>query len=84
MTPGGLFGGGMDERAQSDAALWTLRQAAEYAPRLIDVVWYLDRDQPASRSTRNVWTTGLRYANGTPKRLLGALAAYARSRTAPQ
>jgi hypothetical protein len=79
MTPGGYFSGGMDEETQADAALWTLREAARFAPRLIDVVWYLDRDQPASTSTRNVWTMGLRYANGAPKRLLGALVALARA-----
>jgi hypothetical protein len=79
MTPGGYFGGGMDEQAQADAASWTLRAAARFAPRLIEVVWYLDRDQPANRSTRNVWTTGLRYANGAPKRLLRVLAARARA-----
>lgn len=75
MTAGGYHGDALSPDCQARFAIHTLDEARRYSSRLRSFEWFLIRDQP----TAGTYMTGLRFADGTPKPLLGWWRSYVES-----
>jgi endonuclease YncB( thermonuclease family) len=71
-TPGGYHGDALTGDQQAAAAMWELREASRFTPRLAGFFWFLDVDQSTNEATRNIYKSGLHEDDGAAKPILSA------------
>lgn len=78
-TPGGYQGDALSGAQQAAAAIWELREASRYTPRLERLLWFLDVDQSTNEATRNIYKSAFRYDDASAKPLFDAWRDYVTS-----